>query len=730
MTRRGTEQDVSSAGPFSPPGRYVVSLFDVGLWRRNVLRPFLDAPVVAYWGIRQTAVIHIGWGMKPSGLRARARAQAHGAPCLLLEDGFLRSVTPGALSMSCSLVADDLGIYYDASTPSRLEAMVLTPLTATERTRAQHLIRQWRAANVSKYNYAPDAAVRTAGDYVLVVDQTANDASVKCGEANAGSFQRMLEAALERYPDCRVLVKEHPEVSLGHKRGYLSQILDAESNPRVERLAEDAHVVSLIRQARAVFVVTSQVGFEALIHGVPVHTFGMPFYAGWGLTIDHLPPPDRRGSVSLEQLVFAALVRYARYVLPLSGKRCEVEDVIEHLALQRRMHHALPNHLHAVGFSRWKRPILKNFLQGHQVTFHRTLANVPGGGTVLCWGRQRQAAQRADLSLITVEDGFLRSVGLGAQLVRPISWVFDRSGIYYDATSKSDLERLLASSDFDAVMIERAERLRQSIVSAGITKYNVGVGSWMRPPIEVDVVLVVGQVETDASLRYGAPGICTNRELLEAVRADEPDAYILYKPHPDVMTGLRGDREAEKALASLCDELVPDYPMDQLIDSVDRVHVLTSLAGFEALLRGKPVTTHGAPFYAGWGLTDDRCILPRRTRLLSLDMLVAGALILYPRYVIPSNRRGFATPEQAVAHIVSWRKERIKQARDYFRGWIKPLLRRWIHWRDAAAVGKQGAGDRESVQRRHHDCGVLHRTGQLPDRPVKPRQRQRESNAA
>lgn len=667
--------------------RYAISLRDWGLWRHGGLSAFLGGYVGFAHGHRNgPTTCHVGWGKKPSGRRARARALAANARCLLLEDGFLRSIDPGACSSTCSLVVDDLGIYYDASSPSRLEAMISTPLTAAEYARAGSLMAQCRGAGISKYNHAPDPAELPQGPYVLVVDQTANDASVRYGLADASSFRRMLDTALEGHPDCTIVVKEHPEVALGRKRGYLGEILDSGNYQRVTRLQDDVHVVSLIQHAEAVFVVTSQVGFEALLHGKPVHTFGMPFYAGWGLTNDILPPPSRRHPVSLEQLAFAALVRYTRYVQPHTGKRCEVEEAIEYLSLQRRMRQQFPMRLHAVGFSRWKRQILRDFLQGHDVTFHRDVGTVPQGATVVRWGRKHDAGLRADLSFIAVEDGFLRSVGLGAQLVRPVSWVFDRNGIYYDATTESDLEQLLNGTDFNAATLSRAARLRGSIVHAGLTKYNVGAGCWSRPAGNRNVILVVGQVEADASLRFGAPGISTNRALLEAVRAEAPDAYILYKPHPDVMTGLRGDRDAENALGTLCDELVPNYPMDQLIGAVDHIHVLTSLAGFEALLRGKPVTTHGAPFYAGWGLTDDRCELPRRRRRLSLDMLVAGALILYPRYVMRDGKNGFATPEQAVDHMLAWRAEAPGRGLRFLRDIMQPLLRPWLRWRDSAAV--------------------------------------------
>ncbi len=83
---------------------------------------------------------------------------------------------------------------------------------------------------------------------------------------------------------------------------------------------------------------------------------------------------------------------------------------------------------------------------------------------------------------------------------------------------------------------------------------------------------------------------------------------------------------------------------------------MTSLTGFEALLRGRPVTCYGQPFYSGWGLTRD--LHPpneRRQRRLVLDELVAGALIDYPLYL---NREGtgLVTPEQALDTLAAQRR--------------------------------------------------------------------------
>jgi capsular polysaccharide export protein len=237
----------------------------------------------------------------------------------------------------------------------------------------------------------------------LAVDQTVGDASIRYGLANTTSFHDMLAAALAENPDCSVWLKVHPEVAAGHKQGHFV-LTDLASHPRVRVLGQDVHPVSLIERARAVYVVTSQVGFEGLLWGKRVRTFGMPFYAGWGLTQDQLPTPERRrhlrssgsadadqtlpATITLEQLVHAALVAYPRYIDPETGVRCEVERLIEWMGLQRRMRERFPVDLAALNFSRWKRPIVCSFFQGSVVRFSRRAEALPVGMTRLVWGRQ------------------------------------------------------------------------------------------------------------------------------------------------------------------------------------------------------------------------------------------------------------------------------------------------------------------------------------------------------
>lgn len=314
----------------------------------------------------------------------------------------------------------------------------------------------------------------------------------------------------------------------------------------------------------------------------------------------------------------------------------------------------LPPLVYAYGLSGRKLKILRQFAAYSRIEMAPSCDMLPVGSTLILWGGKPAPAKCPEgVRIVRLEDGFLRSVGLGADLIKPVSWVFDSIGIYFDATHPSDLEVLLAKTDFTHELVVRARCLRERIVACNLTKYNVGNGEWKRPAVLQRTILVPGQVESDASIRFGAPGVNTNIGLLQAVRDANPDAYIIYKPHPDVLAGLRARGRDENKSLEWCDELITEVAMGELLSQVDELHTMTSLAGFEALIRNKEVTCYGQPFYAGWGLTSDILPLSRRFRKLTLDELTSGALILYPTYISRDTGK-LITPEQALDELLIW----------------------------------------------------------------------------
>lgn len=286
----------------------------------------------------------------------------------------------------------------------------------------------------------------------------------------------------------------------------------------------------------------------------------------------------------------------------------------------------------------------------------------------IVWGMTQphdlnEYAAKFEIPIIRVEDGFFRSIGLGAQHTLPYSLCIDKLGIYFDSSRPSDLEIILNNHNFnkDFKLIERARRCLEEIRVNGLSKYNQVIppkAHILYGPKTKPRILVIGQVEDDQSLLYGCNKIRNNVELIELAASENPDAQIIYKTHPDIVAGKRKEISNPKDLAHLAEIISTSLTIKDALHEVDRVYTLTSLAGFEALIHGVSVTTIGAPFYAGWGLTDDRQPVSRRTRQLSLEEVFAGAYLLYPRYYDPELRAHVDLP-----HVIENFKEQLSETR-------------------------------------------------------------------
>lgn len=607
-----------------------------------------------------------GWALKRSGRVARSLAALSGVPYLALEDGFVGASLPERSSAGrASLIVDPVGIYHDARAPSALERLLQTDgwISASLLREAEECIAFKKAHRLSKYNNAPDAALgpRTRRR-ILVLDQLRGDASIRGGLATPRRFSAMLAAAVAQAGDRDIWVKRHPVG--GARRGCLDL---AEHRSKIAGVLEDAcDPISLFEQVDEVYTVSSLAGFEALLAGVPVRCFGLPFYAAWGATRDELNCSRRTKRRSVVEMFAAAYLNYSRYVDPLSGAPCALRTAMERLATLRAPDNAKSRHYACVRIEPWKREAIRG-ATGNRVSFHLTVRAAQRrarktGGCVVVWASREPASlarrmREANLPLVRAEDGFIRSVGLGAQFHKASSFVFDEIGIYFDARRPSRLERILEETEFSASDLARAAQLRARIVAASVSKYNL--------PRSADnpfafaqgkaAVLVVGQVENDASIRFSDGSVRTNLELLAAVRRDNPDAFIVYKAHPDVVAGRRRGRVRTADVLCHADAVADGLDISGYLASASVVHTMTSLSGFETLLRGKPVHVWGQPFYAGWGLTEDRLPIPRRRRRLTLDMLVAGALLHYPVYLDPGTRAR-CSPELLIDRICKVRQ--------------------------------------------------------------------------
>ena len=658
-----------------------IPVWSYGLWRLPTLVKVLGQSIkIALLPLNHDANISwLGWGAKASARRASWYAKLSGGQAIRLEDGFLRSYGTGEYFPPLSLVVDDQGIYYDSTCPSALEALLNSSVDildgiAADVKRAKSLILKHR---LSKYNHAPDwdkaeyastSSAPAGVESVLVIDQTAGDMSVSLGGANADTFAAMLEAAYIENPDATIYVKTHPEVTSGRKGGYLTHV---QNDARTLVLRQAINPLSLIEQMDKVYVVTSTMGFEAVLAGKPVSVFGLPWYAAWGVTDDRQVCARRTRKRTVDELFAAAYFHYARYLNPVTHQRGTIFDVIDWLVQQRAISTKYAGRMIAVSFRRWKAANIKPLLSLNQkqVVFVSNAAAAKAlmlrvEDCLVYWGREAPAdllalSIKCGAALLRMEDGFVRSVGLGSDLIRPLSLVLDKAGIYFDPTQPSGLEDILNTEQFSTTDLARATHVQVFIVEHGITKYNIEPRTkavWDSKGKKV--VLVPGQVEDDASIIYGCTEVKTNLELLQAARLVEPDAFIVYKPHPDVMSGNRAGKLALTEAKTFADYIEEHLSVVSCIEACDVVHTMTSLTGFDALLRGKRVVVYGQPFYAGWGLTEDvlktGVAFERRQRSLTLDELVAGTLLRYPIYW-DWDLKGYTTCEAVLHRIVETR---------------------------------------------------------------------------
>lgn len=256
---------------------------------------------------------------------------------------------------------------------------------------------------------------------------------------------------------------------------------------------------------------------------------------------------------------------------------------------------------------------------------------------------------KADAPVYFFEMGFLASTtswseALASRDLRQacLGYIFDDRAQYYMSDYETRLdEKLNGDFELSAEERDRAQRVMRRIVDAKISKYNSQ--PFFRPtvsPIYTRRVLVVDQNFSDASTFYGRAPEHEFSAMLEAAISENPDAEILVKTHPDLNWVKGGKRRGyfdqleTSGRVRIMRESVNPF---ELFGLVDKVYVGTSGMGLEALLAGKEVVCFGAPCYAGWGLTDDRVVVPHRHRKRDLVEVFHAFYIWYTIYHLPEG---------------------------------------------------------------------------------------------
>lgn len=639
---------------------------------------FLGAEVVSS---RRRATHTGGWGYKPTGRRAAYLSKKHAMGCFFIEDGFL-ALAPGmdAATQRLSLAIDEQAPYFDTSRPTDLEGLILSGGPASFE--AKDLFAMWLALPARKYDHltpVSDAlppevqqAAKEGRQVIVLIDQLAGDASLREEYAGPRPFQRMLDLARMSHPGALLVIKPHPRAGAARWLGPQRQgALESMKPEGVLVCHRDISLSALCQVASKVYTVTSHAGFEALARGASVVCVGHPWYAGWGLTHDCFTPARRAQlpTRSVAQLFWAAYAQYCRYVHPAFGVRVGLRSALEHLRLQQDVRARTPRKIAIINAQRWKADYYRDFFPGAALRFEPEASvgrEVGTEWTLLVWGQRVGQAKlelwrRQGFTVLQAEDGFLRSNGLGCELTRPLSLSFDPQGLYADPRTTSRLidlvkqplseENELAARRFCGAY--RRLRLTKYVIRQEDSAIHWSVNDRITAAALRGRKLIVlcGQVADDVSLRASGCKFATFEQLARHIKTVEPDTLLVYRPHPDVVKGLRPGELAVPS-ADINDSRTPTR---MLCEEAHEVHVINSLMGFESLMLGKPVSTWGRAWYAGWGLTRDAVQEPREQGA-SLLALVHAAYFAHPLY-FDWRCRQFLSPPDAANLLAQRRSE-------------------------------------------------------------------------
>ena len=586
----------------------------------------------------------VGWSGSRHQSRVRRRAAALGVPLLFIDRGLL--CAPPGWGTATPLLSATSQLTMGPSSPA--DVLDANRVLTTIGWEAPALIA--RAARLRRdivsrrlggpwWNSGADPGLPRAGKYALMTFESSG--------STPALLRAMLAAAMaETAPQQTLILAPKRTNSRGDPTGFLK---DAAARGCTV-LTGAVDIWEAVTRARCVYTAGGETGFLGLLAGTKIRCFADSFYSGWGITIDEPDVPQKPLRRTVDEVFAGASLLATRYLDPYRREPASFEHILEILGEWQKVEAVNRGVAVCMGMSFWKRRQVRDFLRSSAGTpvFRRTTKAALAitrrrGDGIAVWASRAPAglaetAEQRGIPLLRVEDGFVRSVGLGSDFMPAVSLVLDSRGMHFDPSVRSDLEQLLVETEFDAALIERARGLIARLVARGITKYNVGASALrIEWPADKRRIFVPGQVEDDLSVRLGGEGITGNADLLARVRSANPDAFVLYKPHPDVEAGHRKGRITDGVATNFADVVVRDASTAVILAEIDELHTLTSLAGFEALLRHRRVVVYGRPFYAGWGLTTDLAGIDRGRRL-TLEELVAGALILYPRYLDPVTR--------------------------------------------------------------------------------------------
>ena len=613
--------------------------------------------------------IFIGWGYKNYAFKTKKQADYYNKPFYYIEDGFLRSLySANHDPMPLSVIVDTKGAYYDAGVITDLEEKITTSfLNAEHYQEAKDGINYFKNNQLAKYVITTHPMKDICPEdfnteSVVIIDQTAGDASLEYGGVTTDMLEEIASHIKQHFSGRKIYLKTHPDILAGKKQGCLTGYFK-ESDIII--LPNTFSMPTLLVHKPHIVTLTSLAGFEALLYGCNVTTYGLPWYAGYGVTQDLHPKAteliQRRSNnrdYDVETLFYVSYILYPVYFNPATLEKGSFWDIAHYLSRTARHVRDMSGTIYAIGFRPWKQKDMLAYLRtpfnklyyvaSVKQALRRGFAGNPEAKIVVWSYKNKNDVEELqklnrNAKILRFEDGFIRSFGLGSDFIPPFSLAIDNGNLYfyYGEGQRSDIQKYLSSHSLPYFK-KRAENLLQMILYNNITKYNLEDEKNILVATNKKILLVVGQVDDDESLIHGClpDAIRSNYDMLKYARHAYPNHFIIYKPHPDVLSGNRRSIRPISDFEKIADYVENHASVIACITQADDILCMTSLVGFDALLRGKNVNVLGKPFYAAYYKE-----VPSH--------LVQACLIDYPLYINTDNvPLLYGTPERVIAKIL------------------------------------------------------------------------------
>lgn len=250
-----------------------------------------------------------------SGSYFNNRHLCRGKKLLHIEGAYLRSFlmdrSGSRFDQARCFFVDTLGWHYDPNRPSDIENLINTyEVTDEQKQRARDFINLLIDNKVTKFNDQLEQVDLPGGHNVLVVDSTQKDQAVVMSGGRDNSFTELLDSAIKENPNSNIIVKSHPDVLNNRRTGYYDNL----DNPNIIMVNKKVNPFDILRQVNKVYLFSSTLGLESVMMGKETHVFGMPCYAGWGLTHDRMFSKKRTRKRTIEELVYIIYFVYTQYI--------------------------------------------------------------------------------------------------------------------------------------------------------------------------------------------------------------------------------------------------------------------------------------------------------------------------------------------------------------------------------------------------------------------------------